>query len=135
MTSPPNASGRHEILAPIGAGVMGRTVERARDTHRTILRSLPQNPGGSFLIVTPQGSNVLIDSTCQRNVRTIQRSIEQLGFKFPDAVIVLGNHAHSDHTEVKELTGAQVLSMAEDTRRFGTVRFGPGLRSRCHRIA
>jgi metallo-beta-lactamase class B len=71
----------------------------------------------SFLIVTPQG-NILIDSTYERNVRTIQKSIEQLGFKFSDTRILLGNHAHNDHMEgdalVKELTGAQVVSMAED---------------------
>jgi metallo-beta-lactamase class B len=71
----------------------------------------------AFLIVTPQG-NILIDSTYERNVRTIQKSIEQLGFKFSDTKILLGNHAHGDHQEgdalVKELTGAQVVSMAED---------------------
>jgi metallo-beta-lactamase class B len=71
----------------------------------------------AFLIVTPQG-NILMDSTYERNVRTIQKSIEQLGFKFSDTKILLGNHAHGDHMEgdalVKELTGAQVVSMAED---------------------
>ena len=71
----------------------------------------------SFLIVTPQG-NVLIDSTWERNVRTIQKSIEQLGFKFSDTRILLGNHAHGDHMEgdalVKEFTGAQVVAMTED---------------------
>jgi metallo-beta-lactamase class B len=71
----------------------------------------------SFLIVTPQG-NILIDSTYERNVRTIQKSVEQLGFKFSDTKILLGNHAHGDHMEgdalLKELTGAQVVSMAED---------------------
>jgi metallo-beta-lactamase class B len=71
----------------------------------------------SFLIVTPRG-NILIDSTYERNVRTIQKSIEQLGFKFSDTKILLGNHAHGDHMEgdalVKELTGAQVVAMAQD---------------------
>src|SRR5262245_45150707 len=71
----------------------------------------------SFLLVTPQG-NILIDSTYERNVRTIQKSIEQLGFKFSDTKILLGNHAHGDHQEgdalVKQLTGAQVVAMAED---------------------
>ena len=71
----------------------------------------------SFLIVTAQG-NILIDSTYERNVRTIEKSVEQLGFKFSDIRILLGNHAHGDHMEgdalVKELTGAQVVSMAED---------------------
>jgi metallo-beta-lactamase class B len=71
----------------------------------------------SFLIVTSRG-NILIDSTYERNVRTIQKSVEQLGFKFSDTKILLGNHAHGDHMEgdalVKELTGAQVVAMAED---------------------
>jgi metallo-beta-lactamase class B len=71
----------------------------------------------SFLIVTPQG-NILIDSTYERNVPTIRKSVEQLGFKFSDTKILLANHAHSDHQEgdglVKELTGAQVMAMAED---------------------
>jgi metallo-beta-lactamase class B len=71
----------------------------------------------SFLIVTPQG-NILIDTTYERNVPTIQKSVEQLGFKFSDIKIVLGNHAHGDHMEgdtlVKQLTGAQLMAMAED---------------------
>jgi metallo-beta-lactamase class B len=71
----------------------------------------------SFLIVTPQG-NILINSTYERNVPTIQKSVEQLGFKFSDIKILLGTHAHGDHQEgdalVKQLTGAQVMAMAED---------------------
>src|SRR5438046_2873101 len=71
----------------------------------------------SFLIVTPQG-NILINSTYERNVPVIQKSIEQLGFKFADTKILLGSHAHGDHQEgdalVKQLTGAQVMAMAED---------------------
>ena len=71
----------------------------------------------SYLIVTPAG-NILIDSTYERNVPVIQKSVEQLGFKFSDTKILLGNHAHGDHMEgdalVKQLTGAQVMAMAED---------------------
>ena len=71
----------------------------------------------SFLIVTTQG-NILIDSTYERNVPTIEKSVEQLGFKFSDIKILLGTHAHSDHQEgdalVKQLTGAQMMAMAED---------------------
>jgi metallo-beta-lactamase class B len=71
----------------------------------------------SFLIVTPQG-NILLDSTYERNVPVIQKSVEQLGFKFSDVKILLGNHAHADHQEgdalVKQLTGAKVIAMAED---------------------
>jgi metallo-beta-lactamase class B len=71
----------------------------------------------SFLVVTPQG-NILIDSTYERNVPTIAKSVAQLGFKFSDIRILLGNHAHADHQEgdalVKQMTGAQVIAMAED---------------------
>jgi len=71
----------------------------------------------AFLIVTPQG-HILVNSTYERNVPIIQRSVEQLGFKFADIKILLGSHAHGDHQEgdalVKELTGAQVMAMAED---------------------
>src|SRR5579863_217057 len=72
---------------------------------------------GSFLVVTPAG-NILIDSTYEVNVPVIRKSIEDLGFKFADTKILLGSHAHADHQEgdamVKELTGAQVMAMAED---------------------
>src|SRR5438874_4874897 len=71
----------------------------------------------SFLIVTPQG-NILIDSTYERNVPTIQKSVQQLGFKFSDIKILLGTHAHADHQEgealVKKMTGAKMMPMAED---------------------
>ena len=81
----------------------------------------------SFLIVTPQG-NILMNSTYERNVRTIQKSVEQLGFKFSDTKILLGNHAHGDHMEgdalLKELTGAQVVSMAEDVPALKAIKPG-----------
>src|SRR6476661_8323069 len=71
----------------------------------------------SFLVTTPQGA-ILINSTYERNVPVIQKSVELLGFKFSDIRIVLGNHAHGDHQEgdalVKQMTGAQVMAMAED---------------------
>src|SRR6059036_148557 len=71
----------------------------------------------SFLIVTPQG-NILMDSTYERNVKTIEKSVTDLGFRFSDVKILLGNHAHGDHQEgdalVKQMTGAQVMAMAED---------------------
>ena len=70
-----------------------------------------------YLIVTSQG-NILINSTFERNVPAIQRSVEQLGFKFSDVKILLGSHAHADHQEgdaaVKALTGAQVMALGED---------------------
>ena len=71
----------------------------------------------SFLVATPEG-NILIDSTYERNVPVIEKSVAQLGFKFADTKILLGNHAHGDHQEgdalVKQMTGAQVVAMAED---------------------
>jgi metallo-beta-lactamase class B len=71
----------------------------------------------SFLVVTPAG-HILIDTTYERNVPTIRKSIEQLGFKASDVRIVLGSHAHGDHQEgdaaFKQLSGAQVMAMAED---------------------
>jgi metallo-beta-lactamase class B len=71
----------------------------------------------SFLIVTSRG-NILIDSTYERNVPGIEKSVAQLGFKFSDIKILLGSHAHGDHQEgdalVKQLTRAQVMAMAED---------------------
>ncbi len=81
----------------------------------------------AFLIVTPQG-DILLNSTYERNVRTIQKSVEQLGFKFSDVKILLGNHAHGDHMEgdalVKELTGAQVVAMAEDVPALKAIQPG-----------
>jgi metallo-beta-lactamase class B len=81
----------------------------------------------SFLIVTPQG-NILVNSTYERNVPVIQRSVEQLGFKFADTKILLGNHAHGDHQEgdalVKQLTGVQVVVMAEDVPALRAIRPG-----------
>src|SRR5262245_40858562 len=70
----------------------------------------------AFLITTPQG-HILINSTYERNVPTIAKSVEQLGFKFSEVRILLGTHAHGDHQEgdalVKQMTGAQVLAMRE----------------------
>ncbi len=71
----------------------------------------------SFLFVTPQG-NILLNSCFEATVPVIRNSVEKLGFKFTDIKILLGSHAHADHMEgdalVKELTGAQVMAMAED---------------------
>ncbi len=81
----------------------------------------------SFLIVTPQG-NILMDSTYERNVPVIQKSVSDLGFKFSDVKILLGNHAHGDHQEgdamVKALTGAQVSAMAEDVDTLKAIKPG-----------
>jgi metallo-beta-lactamase class B len=81
----------------------------------------------SFLIVTPEG-NILIDSTYERSVPIIEKSVTQLGFKFPDTKILLGNHAHGDHQEgdalVKQKTGAQVMVMAEDVPALKAIKPG-----------
>ena len=81
----------------------------------------------SFLIVMPQG-NILMDSTYERNVPVIQKSVADLGFKFSDIKILLGNHAHGDHQEgdamVKQLTGAQVVVMAEDVEPLKAIKPG-----------
>ena len=81
----------------------------------------------SFLIVTPAG-NILIDATYERNVRTIEKSVTDLGFKFSDVKILLGSHAHGDHQEgdalVKQLTGAQVMAMAEDVPALQAIKPG-----------
>jgi metallo-beta-lactamase class B len=81
----------------------------------------------SFLIVTPAG-DILLDTTYERNVPTIAKSVAQLGFKFSDIKIILGNHAHGDHMEgdalAKEMTGAQVVAMAEDVPALARIRPG-----------
>jgi len=100
---------------------MGTEADRitAFPPHRIVgnIYYVGTNTLSSFLIVTPQG-HVLIDSTYERNVPTIEKSVVQLGFKFSDIKVLLGNHAHGDHQEgdalVKQMTGAQVIAMAED---------------------
>ncbi len=81
----------------------------------------------SFLIATPQG-HILINSSYERNVPVIQKSVEALGFKVSDIRIVLGSHAHGDHMEgdaaVKALSGAQVVAMAEDVPALERMRPG-----------
>jgi metallo-beta-lactamase class B len=81
----------------------------------------------SFLITTPDG-HILVNSTYERNVRTIEKSVAQLGFRFADVRVLLGTHAHGDHQEgdalVKELTGAQVMAMREDVPALEAIRPG-----------
>ena len=81
----------------------------------------------SFLVVTPQG-NILIDSTYERNVPTIEKSVKQLGFQFSAVKILLGSHAHGDHQEgdalVKQMTGARVMAMAEDVPALRAIKPG-----------
>ena len=81
----------------------------------------------SYLITTPQG-HILVNTTFERNIPLIQKSVEQLGFKFSDIKIVLGSHAHGDHMEgdalVKQMTGAQVIAMAEDVPELEAMKPG-----------
>jgi metallo-beta-lactamase class B len=71
----------------------------------------------SFLVTTPDG-HILINSDFETTVPVIQASVESLGFDFADIEILLGSHAHGDHMQgdalIKELTGAQMMAMAED---------------------
>ena len=59
-------------------------------------------------------------------MRTIEKSVTQLGFKFADVRTLLGTHAHGDHQEgdalVKELTKAQVMAMREDVPALEAIR-------------
>ena len=81
----------------------------------------------SFVIVTPQG-NILINSTYERNVPVIERSLARLGFKLSDTKVLLGTHAHGDHqegdAEVKARTGAQIMVMAEDVPALQAIKPG-----------
>ena len=71
----------------------------------------------SYLVVTPQG-DILINSSTQANVPLIQKSVEQLGFRFTDIKILLISHGHFDHcagsARVKQLTGAKYFVMDAD---------------------
>ena len=84
-------------------------------------------PLGTFLVTTPDG-HILINSDFESTVPVIRESVESLGFDFEDIAIVLGSHAHGDHMEadalVKELTGAEVMAMAEDVPALRRMRPG-----------
>jgi metallo-beta-lactamase class B len=71
----------------------------------------------SFLITSDQG-HILINPDFEDSVPLIQKSVEQLGFKFQDIKIILISHAHGDHcagvAKMKELTGAQFMVMDAD---------------------
>src|SRR5262252_7015991 len=84
----------------------------------------------SFLVTTPQG-HILINSIYERNIPTIQDSVQKLGFKFEDIKILLGSHAHGDHQEgdglVTKLTGARAMAMAEDVPLLQKMRSPGGI--------
>src|SRR6201987_4499166 len=110
---------------------MGSEADRitAFPPHRIIgnIYYVGTNTLSSFLIATPQ-RHILIDSTYEVNVPTIAKSVGDLGFKFSDVKILLGNHAHGDHQEgdalVKQMTGAQVMAMAEDVTALQGIKPG-----------
>ena len=110
---------------------MGTTADQAEQfpPHRIIgnIYYVGVKTLASYLIVTPAG-NILIDTTYEANVPTIAKSVAQLGFKFSDIKIIMGNHAHGDHMEgdalAKQMTGAQVVSMAEDVPALAHIKPG-----------
>jgi metallo-beta-lactamase class B len=71
----------------------------------------------SFLITTPQG-DILINSNLVSSPALIQKSVEQLGFRFSDIKILLISHAHYDHcagsARIKQLTHAKYMVMDAD---------------------
>ena len=81
----------------------------------------------SYLITTVQG-HILINSTYERNVPVIQKSVADLGFRFSDIKILIGTHAHGDHQEgdaaVKAATGAQVMVMEQDVPQLQAIKPG-----------
>ena len=107
------------LIAPSLAAAQATDFNKPFPPHRVIgnVYFVGTDALGSFLITTPAG-HILINSDFESTVPEIRRSVAELGFKFEDIKILLGSHAHGDHMEgdalVKELTGAEVMAMAED---------------------
>lgn len=72
---------------------------------------------GIYLVTTPQG-HILINAGLEDSVPGIQKSVEELGFKFTDVKILLVSHAHFDHdagaSKIKKLTRAKYMVMDAD---------------------
>lgn len=72
---------------------------------------------GIYLIATLQG-NILINAGLEDSVPMIQRSVQELGFKFSDIKILLISHAHFDHdagsAAILKLTKAKYMVMDAD---------------------
>ena len=85
------------------------------------------NSLAAFLVATPDG-HILINTNWERAVEGLKASVEELGFAFADIEIILGSHAHGDHMQgdalVKEMTGAQVMAMADDVPALERMRPG-----------
>lgn len=71
----------------------------------------------SFLITTPQG-HILINSNLATSPPQIEKSVEQLGFKFSDIKVLLISHAHYDHAagsaRIVQMTHAKYMVMDGD---------------------
>ena len=71
----------------------------------------------SYLVVTPRG-DILINSSLEASVPLIEKSVEQLSFKFTDIKILLISHSHSDHdagsAAILKKTGAKYIVMEGD---------------------
>ena len=71
----------------------------------------------SYLIETPRGL-ILLDGGTASLAPTIQKNIEQLGFKAADIHILLNSHAHTDHAGglmyFKHLSGARMIASEGD---------------------
>ena len=71
----------------------------------------------SYLIETPKGL-LLLDGGSTSLAPTIQKNIEQLGFKVADIRILLNSHAHTDHAGglmyFKRLSGARMIASEGD---------------------
>ena len=71
----------------------------------------------SYLITTPEG-DILINSNLETSPPQIEKSVEQLGFKFSDVKILLISHAHFDHdagsARIKQMTHANYMVMDGD---------------------
>jgi metallo-beta-lactamase class B len=115
------------LLAPSLALAQANDFNKPFPPHRVIdnVYYVGTEALGTFLITTPAG-HILINSDFESSVPLIRRSVTELGFKFEDIKILLGSHAHGDHMEgdalVKQLTGAQVMGMAEDVPALRAMR-------------
>ncbi len=85
------------------------------------------NSLAAFLVSTPEG-HILINTNWEDSVSVLRDSVEKLGFEFTDIEIILGSHAHADHMQgdalVKQLTGGQVMAMAQDVPALERMRPG-----------
>ena len=71
----------------------------------------------AYLVTTPKG-NILINANLAGSPPLIRASIEKLGFRWSDTVILLNSHAHSDHVggaaEILGQTHAENMVMEGD---------------------